>query len=93
MGGPLPPTEELCPRCPCPLSRTRCPVLNRVLCPSESPSFQADQWVPTLPSVDMPTKLDTNNRLEIDAVQTTAIRLGVKLKNDFSGGILELRGF
>ena len=53
--------------------------------------FQADQWVPTTPSAAVPVELDRMNRLEITPVHTKAIELKIQLRQDYSGGVLEVR--
>ena len=52
--------------------------------------FQADQWIPTTPSA-VPVEIDRMNRLEITPVHTNAIELKIQLRQDYSGGVLEVR--
>ncbi len=53
--------------------------------------FEADQWIPTLPSSRVPVGRDKMNHLAIDPVRTTAVELRVTLRPECSGGILELK--
>ena len=53
--------------------------------------FADDQWIPVLPSDEIPVARDTLNRLDIEPVSTTAIELRMTLQPNFSGGLLELR--
>ncbi len=48
-----------------------------------------NDWKPVARTTDYGTKLDALNRVAFDAVQTTGLRIEVKLKDGFSAGILE----
>jgi hypothetical protein len=48
-----------------------------------------DKWKSIEPRDKYGTKIDTYNRVEFNPLQTTAIRIAVKLQPTFSGGILE----
>ncbi|MCE5216542.1 glycoside hydrolase family 127 protein, partial [bacterium] len=50
-----------------------------------------DRWEPVKPLSEAGVKLDQFNSLRFTPVETTAIRLEVKLQDKFSGGILEMR--
>ena len=47
-----------------------------------------DIWVPVGAAADFQAKKDVWNRVQFPAIQTTALRLEVELRDRFSGGIL-----
>ena len=49
----------------------------------------AGEWAPVVGASAYGTEIDRFNRVTFEAVETTAIRVEVKLQPEWSGGILE----